>query len=46
MEEENEVLKAWRDFLFEFGKTFGVLYIVKKLKFLKFKDWVQRRMID
>ncbi len=35
---------AIRDFIFEVGKSWGLLWLIPKIKFLKYKDWVRIRI--
>lgn len=35
---------AWRDFLFEFSRLLGIIWLVRKIPFLKHKDWVAIRL--
>lgn len=42
--DENEFEKAWRDFMFEFGYAFGFIWLVNKCKYLKLKDYYQKRL--
>ena len=38
-----EFEKVMRDFLYEFSKGVGIIWLVKKIRFLKLKDWVIER---
>jgi len=41
---ENEVEKAWRDLLFEFGYAYGVIWAIQRMKWLKLKPHYQIRL--
>ena len=41
---ENEVDKAWRDFLFEFGYTYRIIWVIQRIKWLKLKPHYQKRL--
>ena len=43
MNEFNDLNEAVRDFLYEFGKLLGIIWLIKKIPFLKLKDWVEER---
>jgi len=40
---EDELSEAIRNFLYEFGKSLGIIWLIKKIPFLKLKDWVEER---
>ena len=41
---ESELEKAWRDFLFEFGYSFGFIWVVNRLPWLRLKSQYQSRL--
>ena len=41
---ENEFIKAWRDFLFEFGYAYGIIWVIQRIKWLKLKTHYQKRL--
>ncbi len=43
---ENEFEKAWRDFVFEFGYSIGVIWIINRTVGLKLKPQYQSRLDD
>ena len=40
----NNINEAWLDFLFEFGYSLRIVYLVHKIKGLKLKNWAQIRL--
>lgn len=43
---ETPLQRATRDFIFEIVKSLGLLWLISKIKFLKYKDWIIARMED
>ena len=41
---ESEFEKAWRDFLFEFGYTFGMIWVANRIPWRKLKPHYQKRL--
>jgi len=41
---ESELAKAWRDALFEFGYSFGMIWIVTRIPWLRLKPEYQSRL--
>ena len=46
VEVESELKESWRDFLFEFGYSIGIIYLIERIKFLKLKHHYQIRLND
>ena len=44
MKDGDELTEAWRDFLFEFGYSIGVVWVMGKMKCRKLKPWAQERL--
>ena len=44
IEKETEQEKALRDFMFEVAKSSGILWLISKMPFLKYKKWVEDRI--
>ena len=39
----NDMDNALKDFLYEFSKNIGIIWLIKKIPFLKLKQWVKER---
>lgn len=44
LQEELTILQeALRDLLYNFLKSIGIIWLIKKISFLKLKDWVKEK---
>ena len=46
MNKETKEEKALRDFIFEVTKSIGILWLVDKIPFLQYKEWVKKRLTN
>jgi len=40
----NELTEVWRDLIFEIAYSIGIIWAIKRVKFLKLRSWVADRL--